>query len=332
MVISRRLRQRFCKDMNISIQLFETPYFEDRIKLMGFEKDYNDFVRFVTKEFNNEEEYFAYYNELKDKMIDFIKNSEAYIALQEDGLICKKPSLNIKQGDTYKDSCVGKEFLSIDMKKANFSALVKYGKVTGTKFFDSYDYEKFIKQFTPYDYFVKSKYIRQVVFGNCNPKRQIAYETSLMSKVMNLITNNSELTGLLMENVYSLNSDEIIFDITGKDGKELVYNLKTFLSMTEMYDLPLRVEAFKVGKLEGTKAYVKIFNNGADYELKCVNPYEAPFVYRYINMQEPTKMDRYFLFEGQLARFENAPTINLVTDKKAEKERKEEIEEDEIER
>lgn len=312
MEISEKLRQRFCKDMNISIQLYQTPFFEDRIELMGYKKEYNEFVHFVESTFQNEEEYFAYYNELKDKIIDFIKNSEAYNALQEDASFCKKPSLNIKKGDTYKESCIGKEFLSIDMKKANFSALVKYGKSCGKDFFSSYDYEKFVKQFTPHEYFAKSKYIRQVVFGNCNPKRQIAYETSLMSDLLTFMTRDSTITGLTMEDAYSLNSDEIIFDITNKNNDELVYKLKKLLSTTEMYDLPLRLEKFQIGKLEGTKAYVKLFEDGK-YELKCVNPYEAPFVYRYMKGEPPTKLDKYFMYEERLARFEEAPKIELVT-------------------
>lgn len=321
MEISEKLKQRFCKDMNISIQLYQEPFFLDRIKLMGYEEIYNEFVYFIKDTFKNEEEYFAYYNDLKDRIIDFIKNSDAYLALQMDTSILNKANTNIKQGDTYKESCIGKKFLSIDMKKANFSALVKYGKEHKETFFKNYNYEEFIKQFTPYDYFAKSKYIRQVVFGNCNPKRQIAYETYLMSKVIDLITRNSHITGLIMDDVYSLNSDEIIFDITNKEEKDIDYNLKSFLSMTEMYDLPLRVESFKIGKLEGTKAYVKLFENGS-YELKCVNPYEAPFIYRYMQHQLPTKNDSYFLYEGKLAKFEDIPDIKLVieTDKNKIKE------------
>lgn len=311
MEISEKLRQRFCKDMGVSIQLYQTPFFEDRIELMGYEKEYNEFVHFVTSTFKNEEEYFAYYNELKDKIIDFIKNSETYKALQEDTSICKRPNLNIRQGDTYKDSCIGKEFLSIDMKKANFSALVKYGNVCGKKFFNSYDYEKFMKQFTPYDYFAKSKYIRQVVFGNCNPKRQIAYETSLMVDMMLNIVENYE-TGLTMNNVYSLNSDEIVFDITGMDSQEICECISDWLSCAPEFDFPFKVETFKIGKLEGTKAYVKFFEDGK-YELKCVNPYEAPFIYRFMKNDDSIGYDRYFMYEGKLARFEEKPEIKLVT-------------------
>ena len=313
MEISERLKQRFCKDVGVSIQLYKSPYFEDRLELMGHKKEYDAFVDFVISTFQNEEEYFAYYNSLKDKVIDFIKSSEAYNALQSDADVCKKSDLNLRQGDTYKDSCVGRRFLSVDMKKANFSALVKYGKECGKEFFDSYDYEAFMKQFTPYDYFTKSKYIRQVVFGNCNPKRQIAYETMLMSKLLKLVVGSSHQTGLSMEDAYSLNSDEIVFDITGKDCKDISGRMKDFVSSLKACDFPLKVESFQIGKLEGTKAYAKLFEDGT-YELKCVNPYEAPFIYRYMKNQTPMKTDRYFMYEGRLSKFEEVPCITLVTD------------------
>lgn len=330
MEISEKLKQRFCKDMNISIQLYRSPFFESRIELMGYKREFDQFVSFVSETFRNEEEYFSYYNNLKDKIIDFIKNSEAYKALQSDADVCNKKSFNLRQGDTYKDSCVGRSFLSVDMRKANFSALVKYGKECGKEFFESYDYEKFVKQFTPYEYFAKSKYIRQVVFGNCNPKRQIAYETLLMSNLLKLVTDSSNLTGLTMNDVYSLNSDEIIFDVTEKDGKEIANRLGTFVSCLKDYDFPLKIEAFQIGKFQGTKAYAKLFDDGT-YELKCVNPYEAPFVYRYMKKQVPLKTDKFFLYEGKLARFEEVPCIELVTDvrqiKDAEKDTEEKDEE-----
>lgn len=67
------------------------------------------------------------------------------------------------------------------MKKANFTALRHYNKdIVGGK--DTY--EDFLGMFTDENYFKESKYIRQVIFGNVNPKRQITYEKFLMDKVL----------------------------------------------------------------------------------------------------------------------------------------------------
>ena len=78
--------------------------------------------------------------------------------------------------DIFKPSNDGKLFISIDMRKANFSALKNYD----SGIFDSVDtWEEFISRYTDNKHIINSKYIRQVILGNCNPKRQVTYENIL---------------------------------------------------------------------------------------------------------------------------------------------------------
>ena len=63
--------------------------------------------------------------------------------------------------------------------------------------------------------------------------------------------------------------------------------------------------------MNGTEAFIKLFDDGS-YELKCVNPYEAPFIYRYMAGQPYTDNDMYFMFEKRLAKLVEAPTIELI--------------------
>lgn len=81
MEVSNRAKERFCKDCNIPIRLFQEPYFLDRIEL--FDKFYGTvekWNRFVTElqKYNCEQDYFEEYNRVKDAAITSIKNSEAY--------------------------------------------------------------------------------------------------------------------------------------------------------------------------------------------------------------------------------------------------------------
>lgn len=303
-----KLRQRFVKDNKISLQIFESPYFEERLKLFGYLEQYESFVDMVTTRFKSIEEYFSYYNTVKDSAIDFIKNSEAYQLLNSDDMNKYPKYNNINQSDVYKDSNIGKTFISIDMKKANFSALVKYAKDTNTKFFDSYNYDDFMKLFTDCDYIIQSKYIRQVIFGNCNPKRQITYESYLMSNLLtNLISNN-----LVSESdVYSMCSDEIIIKVNENTNTEAITKYcKNF------NDFPISCEKFILYKLNNTKAYLKqtILTNTnvlALPTIKCVNPYEAPFIYRFMNNEPYQDSDYVFMFEDKLARLLEAPNISI---------------------
>ena len=299
-----KLRQRFCKDNGITLQIFQSPYFEERLELFGYLDKYKEFEKFIEIEFhNNIEEYFQYYNELKDRIIDYIKTSKTYIALNSDDMNKYPKLLNIKQGDTYKSYNIGKKFISIDMKKANFSALVHYGNMNEIPFFNSYNYKEFIMQFTPYEYFVESKYIRQVIFGNCNPKRQIHYESYLMS---NLINSMIDLNLFTIEDVYSMNSDEFIIAMNDNINTQAIFDF-----CDKFTDFPISYQEFIVGQLVGTQAFIKKDTTTNEITFKCINPYEAPFIYRWYKNQEYMDNDALFIFEGKLAKLLEVPQISL---------------------
>lgn len=81
MVISNKLKERFCKDCNIPLRLFHEPYFTDRLKL--YDKYYNTlskwdlFVEELQK-YNCEQDYFEEYNRVKDAAINDIKKSDGF--------------------------------------------------------------------------------------------------------------------------------------------------------------------------------------------------------------------------------------------------------------
>lgn len=303
--ITTKLKQRFCKDNNISLQLFKSPYFEDRLKLFGFLDKWNDFVKFVSDNFESVDSYIGYCIKLEDEIVDYIKNSQAAKALNTDDMN-KYPHKSIPHRDAYKANCIGKKFISIDMCKANFSTLVFYGKINNLEFFDSYDYKAFIKKFTDFDYFVKSKHMRQVIFGKTGSKRQTTYQSYIMSILLDLILSAN--IGVTIDHVYGLNSDEILLQI---DDDNIINKVIELTTSEKFSQIPLKIETYTIGRLNGTEAFIKLFDDGS-YELKCVNPYEAPFIYRYMAGQPYTDNDMYFMFEKRLAKLVEAPTIELI--------------------
>ena len=84
------LEKRFCKDRKLPINVFEEPYFSNRLRLLDELENYQSFRLMVRENFASDQDYFAYYNTVKDKAIEFIKNSEAYKQMQTDPDI-KKP-------------------------------------------------------------------------------------------------------------------------------------------------------------------------------------------------------------------------------------------------
>ena len=92
---------------------------------------------------------------------------------------------NLPSKDIFKSSNDGRVFISIDMRKANFSSLKYYGNcIEKSMFRDTSTWEDFISLFTENKHIVNSKYIRQVILGNCNPKRHITYEKYIMDHVL----------------------------------------------------------------------------------------------------------------------------------------------------
>lgn len=345
--LSEELKKRFCKDQNLPIQVYKEPYFTERLKLFGAYSDYCDFVGMIITKFDTDgQSYFTYYNNLKDQIIDYIKNSEAFKSLNQANLTDMKinfPSADyyssIKKGDAYKDTNIGETFISIDMRKANFNALLQYGKEIGHPFIPEEgnnideSWKKFIGMFTDIPYFATSKYIRQVVFGNCNPKRVIRYETYLMENFLSQIQFKgeglktvplrSQLAIPLFSNadIYSMCSDEIILHADNLSPDAILYIEKNILRS----DFELRMDTFTIGKIKETDVFVKIYPNG-EKEIKCASPVEAVFAKRILNHEPITKHDLYIKTEygNAILQDVNVTQMELVT--KIENEKDEELE------
>lgn len=311
--ISLKLKERFCKDNRLSIKVFQEPYFSNRLQMVeGAYEKYLDFVEMIykTKEEGgfdgNEQDYFTEYNRVKDVAINYIKESYVYKELNSADMNKFASKVQLRQTDAYKDCNIGKDFLSIDLVKANFSSLVIYGRdelgltyEDSRSFHNSLDYNSFLSKFTDNRHIIESKYIRQVILGNCNPKRQVTYEKYLMNKLMKHLL----VIGVIKYgNIYSLCSDEIILSLDGftKESREnLVLKINEYSSSNQV---PLRVECFKVGKICGTDAYIRKNIDTEEVSVKCVNPVEAPFVYRVLHGQEIQEEDYVFNFDGKLAK------------------------------
>lgn len=308
--LTERLKKRFCKDYNLSLQLFDEPFFSERVELLGKKDKLDKFVTLLSK-YKTEEEFFEYNNIVRDSIIDYIKASTAFQALNADDMnkyALPEKYRNLQKTDVYKVPNIGKHFLCVDLSKANFSALVHYAKATGTEFFNSYNWADFMDAFTDIWYFVESKYIRQVVFGNCNPKRQIGYESYLITK---WLEDLEKIVGDLKIN--SIHADEVIFDAEDMD----LDTRNQIIGFAENADIPLHADFFRLAKITNSDAYVKyIFDTSSgvicNKEVKCIQPWEAPAIYRMLKGEKPCADDLYFDFNGRLAKFETPVDYDIT--------------------
>lgn len=305
MELTTRLKKRFCKDTDLPINLYHEPYFTERIhlfndlfdsveKLETFKKDLSNF--------KNEEEYFEYYNKVKDNFINNLKAKKEY----EEFLTCNMnkfsvPDYKVGGKSVFTETNIGKRLISIDLKQANFHAM----KFFNRNLVDNKDtYEELIGQFTPLKHIIKSKYIRQVVFGNCNPKRQVTIEKFMMHFVMEILLKYMDTKHIL-----TYMSDEIVFEYF--DGVDLESIYKELDQLQKEKGFLLHCEDYVLHKIENTEFYMKKFVDGS-VEFKCVNHLFYPFVARAYKGEEVQENDKVFYHEGYLSKFIEVPEIKIV--------------------
>ena len=280
MNVSVRAKERFCKDCNIPIRLFQEPYFTDRLKLFdkfyGTLEKWNIFLEGLQK-YHCEQDYFEEYNRVKDSAILSIKESEAYkrFNVEDMNKYCVTHK-NLPNKDVFKPSNDGKLFISIDMRKANFSSLYHY---SADIFSGAKTWEEFISKFTENKHIINSKYIRQVILGNCNPKRHITYEKYLMNEVLDVLIKE---VGYWFDEIVFFSNDEIVIDMDNYADCIRNRNI-TKSKLEEYFDFPLNVELFYLHKINGTDGYYKEIVkdiNERSFEFKCLDNYMLPFVIR----------------------------------------------------
>lgn len=303
--MSEKLKQRFCKDCNIPINLFVEPYFENRLEL--YDNQFNTLEKFeifkkVLVNYENEEDYFEDYNKFKDLIIMDIKNSEGYKRFIEDDF--NKYAIDNKglsNRDVYKEHNVGKTFMSIDMVKANFTSMKHYD---GTIFQDKEIYEDYLSLFTDNPHFINSKYVRQVIFGNNNPRRQTTYQKFLMNQVLEEI-----LTIIDISKVESFGHDEIVLDITNM-SQTMINEIKEITMKTSIdIGIKLKIEEFILNKVGNTKGYVKKFLTGG-FNFQCLDNILLPFVLRKYNNEAIDESDKVFIHNGMLAKIIETPDLS----------------------
>ena len=295
------LKKRFVKDCGLPISIYKNPYFYERVQSLDvIYGSIEKFDRFCCQlsTHSSEQEYFEAYNLVKESAISCIKNSELFRAFIEEDFhdVHQYPKRNL-----YIDENDDATFISIDMKKANFSALHHYA----SRIFNNCNtWEDYIGQFTDNSHIINSKYVRQVILGACNPKKQIQYERYLITILCNWIVDN-----IPSVNIYSLRDDEIIIQTPKEYGVETGYSLSRLKqvvnSCPNKIGLLVRVQEFDLFKIRGTNSWRKVwFEDGErQTEFKCLDSDTIHQVIKYYYGKSITENDLVFVHNGELAAF-----------------------------
>lgn len=292
------LKKRFIRDCGLPITVYDNPYFLQRLEtinpLFGCLKKWDRYCDEVAA-FDSEQSYLEWYNATKDAIINAIKNHPIY---QEfNALTLSKTTQEVSKNNLYIEPNNGGLFISIDMKKANFSSM----RYFSPEIFNGCDtWEEFVGQFTDSQHFAGSKYIRQVIFGACNPKRQIKYESYLMERIYNKIKQWFEQL-----NVFSLGEDEIIIPLVQKhtNGLDVISTSELKNAIPDDLKSLVRVEIFSLHKA-GNYGWFKSFPfSDKPLDFKCVDAEIFHQLWKHYQDIEITEDDLVFYHNGQLAKF-----------------------------
>lgn len=314
----KKFLQRFAKDYNLPINVFDEEMFEYYKNLYGdFFPDciFDEIVEKIEGEYGgNVDQWLDYCASVRDNAINEILSSPEYNHFNTMSMTSFDVTYPCGERSCYTEEADGEFFLSIDLKKANFQAL-KYVKVITDD-----TYEKFIKRMGGDDYISGSKYLRQVIFGKLNPSRQIKVEKYLMCKVYDGVNNKLKNYGF---DLYSFNSDEIVYKASKKVYDNMSYNtvdgFKTSIQhliedlrhIIDVYvGVDTTIEFFNIKRLpivnsneSKVDAYVKQNFITKQSKLKKASTTFFPQIYKLWIGKPINEKDRVFFFENQLATF-----------------------------
>ena len=308
------LRKRFCKDCGYKVNVFsDSLFFNALSKIDGAIEKYDEFEEMVYNKMGGEGNFLDYYDKVCNDAILTIKLSEGYKKFNIDDFSKYALKNQYPTKQIYNFINIGKQFISIDMKKANFNALRNYD---ASIFSNKNTWEDFLKQFTKEKYILESKNIRQAIMGKCNSGRQETYEKYLMDKLFKKVSHLFKDLSLK-----SFNKDELVFEIENFDEYENIKNsLEKILSK---FEVPTAVEVFNLAgikdKNEKIQGYVKEFIDGT-YEFKAINSMILNIAQKSYNNEEIADEDIIFESDFGPAKLLNPPELTMIASIKKNKE------------
>ncbi len=220
--ISQNVRQRFCRDYHIPINVKESPYFEYFLNLydplLKTKEKWLSLLDFI-EEMGGEEGFFRRMVEVRNGIKDAIMAKKAYDDLINDSLegfsdslASFHPPIPKTKKTLYNPEDAGKYYICLDMRKANFASLQFYSTelVLNAK-----TYEEMISGFEDHPYVVHSRGLRQVLFGGMCPKKKQTIQRFLISRVYQAISDICP-----PHTVINASSDEVVLRAKEKALKE----------------------------------------------------------------------------------------------------------------
>ena len=248
----RKLKHRFNDDQKLQLSVIDDPYWDYYLELYGGKELWEKVVDGIFEEYGGSiPKFLKDFYDVREKMIQDIRglvddnginifdvfnqpDQKARPGYEHPHYDINGPFYTvpaeerkgIRKGDVYNEACTGHTFLSLDLIKANVQAMSYFypNFIVGKQISEGYSVEDMYQDYldkylhsqglskTITFYISRSKYMRQVVFGNLNADRQTKIEKYLIWNAGKVI--GPWLTSLGVSWEYAqLGSDELVLEI-----------------------------------------------------------------------------------------------------------------------
>lgn len=272
----------FCKLLDLSIP--DYTHFDYYIEQLSKTEKWKNIKELIFLFEDAEEKYgdlYEYRFKKADEIIQYLKNTRAYNELIYDNLL---PDYPTTKNFEYSED---KKYISIDIRKANWVVLKKYDPEFAPELGSSY--EDFINKFDVPEIFNHSKQLRQFIFGNINPKRQMKAQRVIVQEIL------EKYSHLNLE-IACVKNDEVIYAFDDiNQVTEILQTIDNNRFKTKLFSVK-RIKDFRINTYlseRGDKLYKEMIGcNGNLFFL---------YLKKYILEENIDIRDLYFKIDGNIA-------------------------------
>jgi hypothetical protein len=220
----------FCKTFDIGVPDYDHfNYYIDQLSRLDKYNDLKELISLYEKAEEELGDLYEYRMKKSSEIIEFLQGTRAYNDLSLDNLIKDYP---VSKSFQYEED---KKYISIDMRKANWTVLKSYDPPFVNELPNSYD--ELLDRFGMPDVFKKSKSLRQYIFGNINPRKQTKTQRVMIQGVIDMF---NKVDGITIE---CIKNDEVIYSYSNIEY--LKDNVLSKLDMTRF-----KIKLFKIKRVE----------------------------------------------------------------------------------
>ena len=201
-------RENFKRDYKFSCPVLDdTDIFKKSLTIAGLKQEWDDYYNMcqTIPKFDD------YRREMRNTIIQSLTSVKGYSELNIS---------NIESSDKYKgpksylrDDLIDKWLVSVDLVKGNYQAM----KSLNPAFVENTNtYEELIGKYTKHEPIIRSKFFRQMIFGQLNPQVQALVQQKMIQHIIDEIYKQHKFE------ICFLSNDEVIFVINSEDDKTVI--------------------------------------------------------------------------------------------------------------